>query len=224
MSNPLFDIDYEVKGVELLPPDKRKRQMIAFIQGLLAPIQWLRDLFIEDYGDGSSSAQWTASTYGRGAVVRYNKSIYESLEDGNTATPADATKWVMIQDNFIGVNERVLFNGQKIVLEYALNKWFFTTFRQPPLVSDIYISGAFSLINPFVVGGVEAESSSVYTLGSTEYVIDGYSVTTQYNFTIFIPSAVYTALAADAATREKIVRAFADKYVPVGIFYEIQTY
>ena len=127
MSNPLFDIDYEVKGVELLPPDKRKRQMIAFIQGLLAPIQWLRDLFIEDYGDGSSSAQWTASTYGRGAVVRYNKSIYESLEDGNTATPADATKWVMIQDNFIGVNERVLFNGQKIVLEYALNKWFFTT-------------------------------------------------------------------------------------------------
>ena len=92
------------------------------------------------------------------------------------------------------------------------------------MVSDIYISGAFSLINPFVVGGVEAESSSVYTLGSTEYVIDGYSVTTQYNFTIFIPSAVYTALAADAATREKIVRAFADKYVPVGIFYEIQTY
>ena len=223
MSN-LYDIDYDVKAVELLPPDKRNNRMIAFVRSLLSPVQLLRDILIDSYGNGSTASDWVAGTYARGVLVRYNKSIYESLEDGNTATPADVTKWVMIQDNFIGVNERVLFNGQKIILEYALNKWFFTNFRQPPLVSDIYISGAFSLINPFVVGGVEAESSSVYTLGSREYVIDGYSVTTQYNFTIFIPSAVYTALAADAATREKIVRAFADKYVPVGIFYEIQTY
>lgn len=223
MSN-LYDIDYDVKAVELLPPDKRNNRMIAFVRSLLSPVQLLRDILIDSYGNGSTASDWVAGTYARGVLVRYNKSIYESSEDGNTANPADVTKWVLVQDNFIGVLDRARFNGQKIILEYALNTWFFTTFRQPPLVSDIYISNATALINPFVVGGVESDSSSVYSYGSTEYIIDGYSVTTQVNFTIYIPVAVYTALASDAPSREKIVRSFADKYVATGIFYDIQTY
>jgi hypothetical protein len=34
------------------------------------------------------------------------------------------------------LNERILFNGSKLVLEYALNTRYGTTFQQPPLVSD----------------------------------------------------------------------------------------
>ena len=223
MSN-LYDIDYEVKAVELLPPDKRNNRMIAFVRSLLSPVQLLRDILIDSYGNGSTASDWVAGTYARGVLVRYNKSIYESLEDGNTANPADVTKWVLVQENFIGVLDRARFNGQKIILEYALNTWFFTTFRQPPLVSDIYIGNASALINPFIVGGAEANSSAVYANSSTEFIIDGYSFSVQYNFTIYFPVAVYTALSADAAAREKIVRSFVDKYVPVGIFYQIQTY
>lgn len=208
----------------MLPNDKRENRIISFVRSLVAPVQTARDYLIDYYANGELVADWTPSTYSIGVLVRYEKQLYESLVDGNTSTPSDIDNWVLVQSNFIGVIERANYSGHKLILEYALNKWFFTEFRQPPLVSDIYISNATALINPFVVGGVESDSSSVYSYGSTEYIIDGYSVTTQVNFTIYIPVAVYTALASDAPSREKIVRSFADKYVATGIFYDIQTY
>jgi hypothetical protein len=108
-----------------------------------------------------------------------------------------------------------------VVLEYALNKWFGTVFRQPPTLSDIYILNNAVLTPVFVVGASEDESSDIFGDISSEFIIDDYDFTTAYAFSIYIPTAVYDAL---GAAKESIVRNFADKYVIAGILYNITPY
>ena len=43
-------------------------------------------------------------------------------------------------------------------------------------------------------------------------------------FSIFVPIAVFNALAGNNTDRENIIRAFADKYVLAGIEYNVITY
>jgi len=226
MSNPIYDIDFSKTSVQLLPPDKRFKKQVAWINVLMSPLQWLRNLWFGDYINGAVYSDWNnVSTYSKYDRVKYNKSIYESLVDDNTNNnPTDANYWFQVQVNFIGVSERVNYNGQKLVLEFALNKWFGTTFRQPPLVSDIYINNADVIPGVFVVGGVEAISSSVFRTGSSEVVIDGYTFAAQPNFNIYVPIAVYNALDTGMINNEKIFRNFADKYIPAGLIYSIITY
>lgn len=121
-------------GKQLLPPDKRKPNNISFITCLLSPLQWIRDLWFGSYRTGSTAPAWNSgTTYSKYAQVIYNKVVYESLQDGNTNnTPIiGSTYWTAIQQNFIGLSERIIYNGQTLVITYAMNKWFGTTFRQP---------------------------------------------------------------------------------------------
>jgi hypothetical protein len=178
---------------------------------------------MNSFRTGSTATLWTAGTYALGAQVIYQNQVYESSKTSNTDTPPSAT-WRLIQTNYIGVFEQVAYNGQKIVLEYALNKWFKTTFRQPPSVSDIYITLNTLPIYPFIVGGNEQNSSSVFNNTSSEFVINAYSFTNNYRATINFPSAVYSALSSVVSARDKIVRAFVNQYIPAGITYQIVTY
>ena len=136
----------------------------------------------------------------------------------------DTESWIAIQTNFIGMSERILYNCQVLVLTWALNKRFMTTFRQPPNVSDIYITSFPKPISVFIVGGVEAISSKVFSNTSSEYVINAYDFSAYVNMTIFVPFSVYNALDAIDANRQIIIRSFADKYMAAGIVYTIQTY
>jgi hypothetical protein len=120
--------------------------------------------------------------------------------------------------------ERILYNGQKLTLEYAMNKWFGTTFRQPNSTSDIYISNNSITIPTFRVGTLELGSSVVGTLSSSEFIGTVSSFTVSANFTIHCPVAVYNALDITLINNDKIFRAFVDKYVPAGVTYTIITY
>src|ERR1700742_3388077 len=104
----IYDIDYGEMGVQLLPPDKRQPAMKAWVNVLLKPIQWLRDLWLGDYRTGSSGTLWlNSTTYAKGERVVFKGSAYESLADGNLNNlPTDITKWFIVQQNFIGVEER----------------------------------------------------------------------------------------------------------------------
>lgn len=220
----IYDINYNTLATQTLPPDKRFTRMVAFLRILLSPLQYLNNLWFVGYRTGTLAPAYASGTYAKYAQVKYNKIVYESLISGNTAIPTDTTKWKVVQTNFIGLFERITYNGQKLVLEYALNKWFGTTFRQPPSVSDIYISTN-SIGTPFFrSSGVEAISSSVRNDGSSEFVINSYTVAIQYNFTIFVPVAVYNALDPAMVNNEAIFRAFANKYIPAGLTYNITTY
>lgn len=222
----IYDINYTGVGNQLLPPDKRGVPMRSWLATLLRPLQYLRDLWLGDYRTGSTTAPFLISTtYAKGDRVLFKASVYESLVAGNIGNePPNDLYWVRVQENFIGVYERVQYNGTVLMLTYALNKYFGTTFRQPNNVSDIYIEAVPKPADVFVVGWTEDESSVVYANSSTEVIIDSYSFSDYSNMIIWVPLAVYNALDTVAANREKIVRNFADKYVVAGITYKVQTY
>ena len=224
MNSSIYNIDFYSFGAQMLPPDKRKNNIISFLFVLLLPLQWLRDLWLSEYTIGTTAFAFdNSSPYQKYSRVLYNKSVYESLIDNNTDIPT-TSNWFIVQNNFIGLSERVLYNGNCLVLTYALNKWFGTTFNQPPVLSDIYISTN-AVINPvFLIGQNESDSSDVSTTGSTEFIGVNGTITTQINFSIHVPTAVYTALDITGVNNEKIFRNFVDDYVPAGIVYQISTY
>jgi hypothetical protein len=220
-----FNISFNQKAVELTPPDKRYPKFIKWIQALLSQVQYNRDSTLGDYKTGSSYPLWVAGTYSRFDRVIYGQSVYESLVDNNTANPTDATYWRVYQEYFVGVDERIMYNSKVLVFEYSLNTRFETTFRQPPLQSDIYLTVNAIPDKPFEVGNQNFNSSIVYSNTSLEYVVNDYTlIGTTYNLEINVPIAVYNALAPDNLTRTNIIKNFADKYVPAGILYTIITY
>ena len=212
----LYNISFYNKVIELLPVDKRQAINVRWLQSLASPIQYLRDKYLGDYKVGSDAPQWVAGTYAKGAKVVFKQVVYESLVDGNTDQPPTA-KWMTYLPSFMGVDKRVLFNGQKLVLEYALNQRFLGTFRQPPLQSDIYITNNALGITYFRVGDIEAISSSVYSDNSTELVINSYDISVQYNFTIHIPSAIYSGYPSEIIN-------FVSGLIPAGLTFNIVTY
>lgn len=222
----IYDITYSQKAIELLPPDKRYSKENLWVQNLLNQNQYVNKKYLQDYNFGASYPLWAiATTYSKGNRVIYKGSVFESLVDTNVGNqPIEGAFWTLYQLNFIGVSERIYYSGQKIVLEWALNRWFHTTFRQPPLVSDIFIGTNTPKVATFIVGRSDNTSSKIFTDKSSEYISYNYSPLSFYNATINIPIAVYTALDPTPATREKIVRNFADLYFPAGITYTIATY
>lgn len=222
----LYDIDYTRVGKQLTPPDKRQTFINAWVKNLLAPMQWIADLWLRDYRTGSSAALWlNSTTYAKYDRVKYKFAIYESLLDGNlNHLPTDTTRWMVVQDNFIGISERILYTSITLTLTYAMNKRFDTVFRQPPNLSDIYISNNAIPVAPFIFGATAQNSSAFYSQSSTEFFINASGFVVAYNFSIHVPVAVYNALDPLPANREKIFRNFVDKIICAGITYNIVTY
>lgn len=219
-----YDITYSDRIVELLPPDKRTKKHVAWWQAIVKQLTWnVQDAF-KDYKTGSSYPIWGAASYNLGDRVIYGQSVYESLANSNTAVPTNTTYWRVYELFFIGSDERIMYNGQNLVLNYALNKRFGTNFKQPPLQSDIYFTVNQPAANVFVIGANEANSSVTYSNNSGDAIINSYSFTTFYNFIIHVPVAVLTALSSDVNARNKIISNFVDNYLPAGLEYTIQTY
>lgn len=213
----LYNINFNNKAIELLPPDKRQGVNVRWLQSLLAPIQYLRDKYLGDYKEGSPYSQWVAGTYAKGAKVIYKQVVYESLVDGNTIQPP-SQNWTTYLPSFIGVDKRVLFNGQTLVMEYALNQRFFATFRQPPLQSDIYITNIDPVVTGFLVGETEPFCSSIGETDSSDAIGYSYTFIQINNFQINMPTAVF------ATTNFQEVSDFVRRFSPASLNFIIQTY
>ena len=217
----IYDIDFNQQSIDLLPPDKRDPQPLALVKSLLTPVQWCRDLVLGTFKTGSSAPAYSAGTYNKYDKVKYNKSIYEALV--TTANiPTVTTDWMLIQPNFIGVDERIKYNGQKIILEWALNVEFDGVFRQPAtgLNSDIYISNIAPVLAGFRIG-LDESGTSVSSIGQTtssDSIGGRYPFIQVNNFQINIPAALY------ALTNDPAIRNFVDKYIPISLNYLIVSY
>ena len=211
----LFTINFNAKVIELSPPDKRKPVEIRWLQALVSPVQYLRDKYLGDYKTGSAYPQWVAGTYLKYAKVVYKQVVYESQIDGNTDAPPSAN-WAVYLPSFLGVDQRVKFNGQKLVLEYALNTRFLSNFKQPPLVSDIYITNLAASVVGFLVGQTTGSTVGQTTSSAT---INYSSPFLQINnFQINIPAAIY------AATNDAEISNFVRKFIPASLNFTIQSY
>lgn len=232
----IFDIDFNVKGVEIIPPDKRDIGLMFIIKAVIKPIQWLRDFGFGSYKKGAIGLipDWSAGTYNLFDRVIYNKQVFESLISNNSDEPGLVTSWRMYQGNFLGFDRRMQFSSNKLLFEFALNLWFRTTFRQPTSneaspdfylpKSDIYLVTNEIPVSVFRVGFSEDESSSVGLATSSEPVYDDYDFAAVYGLTIMIPIALWNSLNSDASKRDGVVRSFADKCISAGVLYNIQTY
>lgn len=215
-------------SIELLSPDKRYPKNIGLVQALLSPLQWARDSLFGTYYEGSTADPYAAGTYDYGDEVIYQKRVYSSLKDVNTDDPTVATSWYLKTDNFIGLKERVLFNGGRLVLEYALNKDFDGTFRQPSTPegitdtkSDIYITNDTSVKYGFFVGETEAYSSSIGQTTSSDWIGSANPYVYLNNFIINIPTSL---LDISIAGNYKSVSNFVKQYIPSSINFTIVNY
>ena len=222
----MYSLDYSQKVTETLVPDKRTPKTTALLQQYAKEVSDNHTWIFTNYKQTQYLADWTTGTYAKNNVVRYSKSVYVSVISGNTSEPSYDNNWLLISDNFLGSDFRLAIRGEKVVLEYALNIWFDTTFRQPSSTtpSDIYLTTNTLSDNPFVVGYTEIESSKVFSDTSSEFVTNSYSFTDQYNLIINVPNSFFVSLGATDEIRQSIIRNFADKYVSAGITYNIITY
>lgn len=236
----LYDIDFSLAWNRLLAPMKRLAKFLGWGNVLSSQLQYNRDLFYDNYISGDTSDAYDELTsYQVGEKVRYiDRAIYECIKDATAGIlPTDEEYWIKRQDVFIGLKERVRFNAQRLEFEFAMNTWFNTEFRQPTSYttapqyylpkSDIYIENNTVLPGVFLVRDSN-NSDYFYSFETTKqkYIYSEVTASSylDYSFTINIPLAVYNALGPDSLTRENAVRRIADKYVTVGINYNINTY
>lgn len=250
----IYDVDIANQTVLLLPPTKRKALTLQWLGIFGNKLQYLHDLVFGDYLTGNKDGQWQASTtYTYLKRVRYrDNAIYEV---NNTAgvnsiipPPQDiysdtntSGNWIKVQDNFIGLQERVKYNSQKLVFEFALNKWFNGTFRQstgwdisgnPMPISDIFISAQPVDDHSFVFGVDETDSSAIYSTDTDQLikaVIGNTYLVNSYAFSINIPTALYDATipsdpSGKTVNKDNKVRAFADNYALGSKTYNIILY
>jgi hypothetical protein len=220
----IYDYDNQIIGEQLTPPVLRTTKQLAWINTLTAAIQNLWSLIFEDYRVGSVYPDYGFFTqyYVGDRVLFVDKSIYECISNSLNISCLDTTKWVKVNDNFIGSDERVKYNSQLIVLEYALNNWFLNL----TATDQIFIATNNITSNLFLMGQTGTYSSTMAnsSVFSAYFMPNVASYPTQYNFTINVPLALFTTLGTDNTNRENTIRIFADKYVLSGITYNVTTY
>lgn len=217
----LFDINIAQLVKSLLPTKHRTTEKLKQNEGLLSGFGRSAKI-LKDYKEGSTASPYSAGTYGKYDQVIYNQAVYESLKGSNTDAPDIGSSWIKIIDLFLPSNETQYYDANKISLEYALNRYFGTTFNNPPTLSDIFIDTNVNANPTFVCGLIESQSSAVGIDSSEQFVPLTYTATALLpSFTINVPIAFYASLGADA---EQIIRNFADNYVATSLTYNINQY
>lgn len=234
-------IDFNQTAVNLLPPSKRKPFWIAWIQGISSQAVRLNWIFYK-FMYGNDASYWDGATsYSLDDEVTFNYKVYKSLTSSNLNNNPESSSfnWELIASTFIGTIERFQYNSQKIVMEYALNRYFqkqltdngFVGFIQPnspttPTPSDIYITNISPAWTSFVSFTTVTNSSASYTnrASAASFTNTTFTGATSYQFAVNIPSTVYSSINSDPLIAESVVRGFLDKLVPSGIFYSIITY
>lgn len=168
-------------------------------------------------------------------------STYSTL-DITTITASGAfniSNWLQILPSFIGYQERSNYYDSRIVYEYALNRYFYSQFRQPnfydTIKSDIWI-GDNELSNTQLWIGPTDYSSGF--IGLQESTIGGPGTTKAYigldpslfapgiheTFIINVPNWLYTTLPGYngiTGSADKVIRNYADKINYAGMTYII---
>jgi hypothetical protein len=209
----IYDLDTIVFTNNNLPPDKRMQNISLLAYSLLSALQYNIDNY-ETYRTGDVYSYWDRlASYSIGDVVTFQGKNYMSIQNSNVGRlPVDTIWWVLVNGSSIAADERIRYQPNRLIFEYALNRWFGTAFRQPPLQSDIYIEDT-SFYNPsFIVGGIESNSSITYLDRSTGYVFNDYFVQLPYSFSVNIPTAAY----ADLGGGDAVLYEFINKITAAG--------
>lgn len=232
---PVPQIDFDNHAVQELPENHRTPRFIAWFQGLLrGSISWLnRNFYNYCFGDSISTFWLIGSTYNINDTVVTFTGVYISLQDSNTGNiPVSSPDyWYQISPSHIGAFERVQYNSQKIMMEFALNNFFRTIYRNPTTIttgsylplSDIYIETVTPDYTSFVVYE-DDRTSPVFDNGTGAFASFDDVITpadTTYQYIVLIPTSLSVAL---GSSYEQIIRGKVDLIGLFGTVYTVQTY
>lgn len=194
----LYDINFPDFSNKLNVPKLRQSKFTAFMNILMSQLTWNHTRYFTDYIGGASYSDYNnASTYSFGDIVLYrdtlnDKKIYLCIVDTSTGVaPTNTTNWLKLMDDFIGADERLAFTNQKLCMEWILNRYFGTTFNQPPVTSDIYITNS-GTSDRFP----KRTSSPALYSSSTSYAVGAF---VQYSFFYYVCIQATTGNAPPAA-------------------------
>ena len=216
----IYDYNSNTVAEQLSPPTLRVSKFLAWLYVLAKPIQNLHDLIFSDYKVGNVYYNYSnVATYGFSDRVRWtDKAIYECIVSTSLGNlPSNTTKWVKVNDAFIGTDERVKYSAQRIIFESALNTFFIT--------SGIYITNNFTTVGNVFVMDTTSEESSIISY-SNDYQPDFMDYTATYStalfdYTIYVPSFFYASLGANA---NSIISTYANKYNLAGMQFNVIPY
>ena len=224
----IFSVDYNNVWQQNTPQVLRQPIQLAWGNVLLKPLQYLHELIFEDYVNGSQYGTFdiTSAYTLSNRVIYIDRGAYECIS-GTTAgiVPFNSNFWRKINDNYIGAKERVLYNSQKIIYEYALNRWFQTGVNNPYPGNGIYIETLVTDSTTFLLGSDGPNSSDLVSnsIYAESYLGNGL-INNIYDYTIWVPNAVYNALGPNITFRENTIRSVADNYNLAGMQYTVSGY
>lgn len=130
----LFILNVFRRGEDLTPPKLRSETITSLVRVVLKPLDYCSKLFFNSFCGGSTAPRYDNSiAYSKvDRVIWQDGSVYELVVTSSTGVKPTGDSlskknWLKVQENFIGIDERVRYNGQRIVFEYAINKWFNVT-------------------------------------------------------------------------------------------------
>jgi hypothetical protein len=227
----LYDLLLSNLAEQFLPPRKRLTKMLAWVGGVLfSPIQWYYDLFYSWAFNTSSESDYNVlSAYTSGDIVKWTDgSVYICVADTAAGIlPNDRNYWIKQADYELGIFWRSNYTGQKLQLEYALNRNYSTTFNQPPTASEIYVTTNVIDTNAFTVGISSSESSTAAINGDAQYFVGTAYTYDTIALTIFVPNAVLAALEGESSPytkAKKRVLTYANQFIIAGITAEVEGY
>lgn len=229
----IYDIDYDQCINDLYPTNKRLPIMLNKEYALMSGVSFIQKLhsyFI--FGTIESNYDSTIN-YAFGSLVIFQRKVYyrnEIVEGYAIGQNPTTSYWSLALNDFIGASEKAYFGPGKMVLEYALNRIFQTTFRQPigisPPNSDIYIVNNITNQPQFYIGIDDSESSYV-VLNDTEanqYITYSDLDSTIKNFSVMAPNAVLIALDSDPVKAKAIIGSVVTRYKLSGYTFNVIGY
>lgn len=231
----IYSYDNKIVAEQIAPPTLRQPKFLAWLYVITKPVQSLWDFAFNGYKDGSTFDYDLDDTFlffpigfvfTKGDVIKYSKGIYVCIQTFSFTGVVDLTKFNKLQDNFLGVEERIKYNSQKILFEYAMNKWFSVPNSYIP--DPIFITNNFIQSETIFLMGGSSETSSVMpnnSVYSVDYMgnVPAYIAAT-FDFTINVPLDLFNTLGTTTTNKENTIRQFADKYNLAGTTYNVITY
>lgn len=230
----IYDFNTTIFGEQFLPPYKRNDKYKSWIGVLLYPLQWLRDRFYDNYAYGNFDSYWDfTGTYTAGEVVSYlDYNFYVAMQNVPANTPCtDTNYWMLVSEN-VGAIPRANVTGQKLLLEWVLNKHFNTVFRQPIIggVSDIHV-GTFAIDTIAFTSGLDGTDSSQAAISGSDarsFVGESYTYDTE-SLWIYVPNGTLDTItnfteSAPYPEAQKVVLKYANKVIFGGIIAKVVPY
>lgn len=230
----IYDFTTSIFGEQFLPPYKRLSRYKSWVEVLLTPIQWLQRVMFDTYAKGEYLEVYdSGSTYLFNDVVQWvDYRLYKALQNVPISTPcSNTTYWILVSEDNVGLRQRAGATGQKLSLEFILNKHYNTVFTQPIIgISAIYIASLPVDTNYFVAGidGTQSSYAAISGQNAEQFVGESYNYDTE-SLAIYVPNVTLDAISLGLESSpypnaQKTVLTYANQFIFAGIITKVVGY